>query len=297
MLGTCHTVPSVEEEKGWHWAAARMVLRSWSLLLSSFLGSAPKSEVDAHLERWLVSWRVARRSDQSGSVGGRPYERPEMSNPLKLKHLEWQGRGNPSESVYGEAVNAMRSLPGSVPGSPSTPTPKTVLPVVALLGREKEQQPATSAGEAGPCVLAPPLRSGMLCCRLDPTDAARRVGAAYPGAREGPDSSDPRWQSGDKTGPGHARGKLGVENRMAGVRRVPESLWAGCAIWTRSCPCEILQDTAQSHGKLGEKLCLCPLFPPFFFFLPFFLFSSDICSFFPEKRFPARTYYFFFSPQ
>lgn len=112
--------------------------------------------------------------------------------------------------------------------------PKPVLPVVALLGREEEQQPATSAGKAGLCMLG----SGMLCCQQDSTDTACRVGTAYPGAREGLTNSVLRCQSGEKMGPRHARGKTGVEKWVA------ESLHVGFAIGTRSHSHEILQDMA-----------------------------------------------------
>ena len=142
-------------------------------------------------------------------------QRPWDTSALEVKHLKWWRRGNPLESLRREAVNAMRLLPGSVSGTLSLLMPKQVLPVVALLGREKEQQPSASAGEAGPCMLVPPLCSRVLCCWLDPTDAACKVGAAYPGAREKSQITDPWWQSGDKTGPGHACGKSGVEKQTA----------------------------------------------------------------------------------
>lgn len=67
--------------------------------------------------------------------------------------------------------------------------------------------------------------------------------------------------------------------------------------WGRICRAnqesyEILQDTAQKIERkallvssLAQRVSPHPLC---------FLFSSDICSFFPEKRFPTRTYIFFF---
>lgn len=45
--------PMVSPGDRGHEAAARMALRSWFLFVSSFLGPAPNSEADTHLEQWL----------------------------------------------------------------------------------------------------------------------------------------------------------------------------------------------------------------------------------------------------
>lgn len=50
--------PLVSTEDRGHWAAARMVLRRWSTLVSSFLGPAPNSEVDTHLGSAPSGWHI-----------------------------------------------------------------------------------------------------------------------------------------------------------------------------------------------------------------------------------------------
>jgi len=189
-----------------HWAAARMVLRRWSQLVSSFLAPAPDSEVDAHVgDGWCLSGWHVRMTRAAAWVED---QTPRDAKPLEVKDLRWRGRGNPLESVPREARNAPRLLPGSVAGSPSPHNAQTSAPGGGFAGQSRGT--AGSIGRAGLCMLG----SGMLCRRLDPTDAA------CPGAGDGPSDSDPRWPSGDKMGPGHGCGEAN-DWRQAGGWKSP----------------------------------------------------------------------------
>lgn len=140
-------------------------------------------------------------------------------------------------------------------------------------------------------MLAPPLGSRVLCHQLDPTRAVCRVGAADPGAREGTNNSCWRCQSGEKMSPGH-----GWKNQALKSKWLVLGRWLKVSRWDlqyRPGTVHVKSCRAQPNPTENweKKLCLCPLSLRSFFFSFYF---PDICSFFPGKRYPARTFFFLF---
>lgn len=89
------------------------------------------------------------------------------------------------------------------------------------------------------------------------------------------------------------RGKLGVEKQMSGVMQVAESLWAGFALRTRSCPCEILQEYSLAPQKIGRKsllVSILALFSPHP--APFYFLLTCVAFFLRKDSLQGHIYFF-----